>query len=122
MNLMTETIDIWYRNGFIDKASGMIMLNDLNDNPTNIPHNIIDKYASELLERAKKGDFETYSSDQIKLAISLNQQKGNQENDGVSGVNNPQSESGGRDKGGDPTKPSKGVLGRNPLNKEKARK
>lgn len=120
MKTMTETLNIWYENGWIDKASGIQMLNDLNDNPTNIPHNIIERYSKELIERAEKGDFETKNSDQINVAKALNQFQKNSDGKGASGVNNPISENEGKSKGGNPTK-SKGVFKRNALNEKKGK-
>lgn len=124
-NTNMKTIEMAYVNGFTDKSGGIKMMDDVNKNPEFLAQSINERYRREVLDKAEKGVFETYNSDQINIARELNQISKDQVKDnikdkkGKSGVKNPLSEK-GKVEGGDPTK-SKGVLKKNVLNRQKAK-
>lgn len=112
-----ETLDYAYQNGFIDKASGIKLMDDISKSPEHFSQSINETYRNSILERAEAGEFITANSDKIELAEALNQM--NPQGSGVSGVDNPKSGEGGKE-GGNPKK-SKGVFKRNPLNPQKGK-
>lgn len=113
-NIMAEGLEKLYRIG-IDKASILSMLDDVRKDPINIAQNINKNFKEYIINKAKNNEFETKQSDQIEVAIALNQLGG------VSGVHNPESDIGGEEFGGD-KKTTKKPLERNVLNREKAKK
>lgn len=117
---MTDGLRTLYDIG-LDKASIINMMDDIAKDPTNIAQNINNKYREFILDKAERGEFETKNSDQILVAKELNQQKElDDERNGLAGIHSPESDIGGN-KGGNP-KESKQPMGRNPLNREKAKK
>ena len=112
-----ETLDYAYQNGFIDKASGIKLMDDISKSPEHFAQSINEAYRRSILERADEGEFITANSDKIELATALNQL--NPEGKGLSGVDSPKSDDGG-DSGGNPKK-SKGLFKRNTLNPQKGK-
>ena len=112
-----ETLDYAYQNGFIDKASGIKLMDDISKSPEHFAQSINEAYRRSILDRADEGEFITANSDKIELATALNQL--NPEGKGLSGVDSPKSDDGG-DSGGNPKK-SKGLFKRNTLNPQKGK-
>jgi hypothetical protein len=118
MKNMMEVVDQAYQDGFIAQKDGIKMLADLIDNPSNIFHNISKDYIDQVERGDENGDIITSNTFKIELAKALNQFQNEQ--NGLSGVEQPESSTEGKEKGGDPTK-SKRLFKRNPLNREKAK-
>jgi hypothetical protein len=104
--------------GAIDKASSLKMADVIGKDPQYLSQNIHDKYRKEILDKADKGEFQTANSDKMELAAQLNQMQ-EENGKGVSGVENPQSDS-GKDSGGNPKQGTK-PLRRNVLNPSKGK-
>lgn len=115
----SRTLHNLYQDGFIDKASGIRMLDVLAKSPEFMAQNANQNYKEEIFKKADKGEFITANSDKIEIAKALNQFK-KENGTGVSGINNPESDKGGSE-GGNP-KESKKVIKRNELNPEKGKK
>jgi len=109
----SETIGNLYEIGAVDKASVIKMVDVVGKDPEYMSQNINIKYKADILEKAERGEFITSNSDKIELARELNQMQ-NSEEKGISGVENPASNLGGKEDGGNKKKTKK-VLPRNVL-------
>jgi phage-related protein (TIGR01555 family) len=116
----SKTIKNLYEIGAIDKASSIKMTDVIGKDPSYLSQNINEKYREYVLNNAKSGNFETSNSDQIEVAKTLNQLKGDDEK-GLAGVSSPQSKIEGKLKGGDPQVKKKPLKNQN-LNPEKDKK
>lgn len=118
MKIMGEVLSMAHEDGAIPTKDYIRMLGDLGNNPSNIFHQISEDYIDEILKGDEDGKTITSNTFKIELAKALNQFQ--QEQNGISGVEHPESASGGKSTGGDPTK-SKGLFKRNTLNPNKGK-
>ncbi len=87
--LNTETLEILYEKGIIDKKTWQDTLADIDGNPSDILRNLNPEY-KKFIDKA--GEFETWNLDQIRLAEALNK----------SAENVAEERTGGRLHGGNP--------------------
>lgn len=106
IKIMVGAIAEAHEEGFIDTATGMEMLPDILNNPSNIFSHMNEDYVKMIKKGAEDGTPITKNWFKIELAKALNQfdNKDDTNNKGTSGVEDPRSSSARVNKGGDPTK------------------
>jgi len=115
----TDTINLLYQIGAIDKGSAIQMADVIGKDPKYLSQNIIEKYKKSIIDKSNAGEFETANSDKMELAAQLNQMQAENDGKGTSGVPSPASDK-GKDSGGNPKEGTK-PLKRNVLNPAKGK-
>jgi len=118
--LNSETLkNLWDMDG-LDEESLIKAIDDIGKDPATISQNISQEYRDFIKEQREKGEFVTSTTKKLEIAEQLNSMKENSSG-GLSGVDNPASELGGKESGGNP-KETKKPLKRNVLNPDKGKK
>ena len=111
--------NLWDMDG-LDEESLIKAIDDIGKDPATISQNISQEYRDFIKEQREKGEFVTSITKKLEIAEQLNSMKENSSG-GLSGVDNPASELGGKESGGNP-KETKKPLKRNVLNPDKGKK
>jgi len=119
MKIMMETLATGHQEGLIDTLTGIQMLPDMLNNPSNMFTHLNEDYIKMIKKGAEDGTPITANWFKIELAKALNQFQ-DKEGKGTSGVDNPKSSTARVEKGGDPTKSSRGIK-RHSLSPEKGK-
>ena len=123
IKILLEAVHIAYEDEAISLLDYQTILDNVENNPSNIFHHISEDYIDQVLAGDEDGNMITSRTKQIEIAKVLNQlsMQANAKNEkGLSGVKSPASSETRVSKGGNPTK-SEQPLGRHSLNKEKGK-